>query len=286
MPYTNYHGHCHYCDGKEAPEAYVRAAVEQQMPSYGFSSHAPLPYGLPWPMAPGQLLGYQQEVAALKAQYADQVTIYCGLEVDYIPGVIGPKGMRTQAALDYTIGSVHFVDFFDNGQPWEIDGSYQVFQRGLHDIFNDDIRLAIERYYALIKEMVEKEPPDMVGHLDKIKIQSRAGAYFGEQNGWYRQAVLKTLDAIAQRALMVEVNTRGVYKKKSELYPSPWILARMREREIPIVLNSDAHHPREIATFFPEAVAQLTELGYTTVQQLQGDEWQAVPIATLLTSDA
>ena len=45
--YTNYHGHCHYCDGQEPPEAYVRAALEQGMRSYGFSSHAPLPYNLP-----------------------------------------------------------------------------------------------------------------------------------------------------------------------------------------------------------------------------------------------
>ena len=141
MRYTNYHSHAHYCDGKEAPEAYVIAALDQNLAGYGFSSHAPLDYGLPWPMPADKLVAYRQEIATLQQRYADRMPIYCGLEIDYIPRVTGPNHPRWQElALDYTIGSVHFVDFFPDGSPWEIDGSHAVFLKGLHTIFAGNVR--------------------------------------------------------------------------------------------------------------------------------------------------
>lgn len=278
--YTNYHGHCHYCDGQEPPVAYVRAALEQGMRSYGFSSHAPLPYDLSWPMSSQKLVAYCQEIAELKQQYADQLPIYCGLEIDYIPSVTGPTHLRWQElALDYTIGSVHFVDFFPDGRPWEIDGSHAVFLEGLEVIFGGDVPRAVERYYALIRQMITEDAPDIVGHLDKIKLQSEAGQLFDEAAPWYRTAVQQTLEIIAQRGVIVEVNTRGLYKQKTtEPYPSWWVLEELRKLNIPITLNSDAHHPHEITAFFPEMVTRLRQLGFCETQQLQPGGWQAVPL--------
>lgn len=280
MRYTNYHSHCCYCDGKEAPEAYIAAALDQHMAGYGFSSHAPLAYGLPWPMVSEDLMAYRQEIAALQQRYADRMPIYCGLEIDYIPGVTGPNHPRWQElALDYTIGSVHFVDFLPDGLPWEIDGSHMVFLRGLDALFHGDIQQAVERYYALIRQMVVEDPPDIVGHLDKIKIHSEGGQLFSEQACWYQETVQQTLDLIAKHSLMVEVNTRGLYKRKTaEPYPSTWVLERMRAMNIPIVLNSDAHHSREVMACFPETITCLQRLGFKEVQQLHRGVWQAVSL--------
>ena len=278
--YTNYHGHCHYCDGQEPPEAYVKAALEQGMRGYGFSSHAPLPYNLPWPMPSKKLLAYRQEITVLQQRYADQLPIYCGLEIDYIPQVTGPNHPRWQElALDYTIGSVHFVDFFPDGRPWEIDGNHAVFLEGLEAIFGGDVPRAVERYYALIRQMVTEDAPDIVGHLDKIKLQSEAGQLFDEAAPWYRAAVQQTLRVIAAQGVIVEVNTRGLYKQKTtEPYPSWWILEEMRAMNIPITLNSDAHHPHEVMAFFPEIATRLRQLGFHETQQLQPGGWQAVPL--------
>lgn len=282
--YTNYHGHCHYCDGQEVPEAYVLAAIAQDMRGYGFSSHAPLPYELPWTMPSDRLLAYRQDIAALQQRYADQLPIYCGLEIDYIPPVTGPNHPRWQElALDYTIGSVHFVDFFSDGRPWEIDGDHGVFLAGLEAIFSGDIQRAVERYYALIRQMVTDDTPDIVGHLDKIKLQSEGGQLFNEAAPWYRTAVQQTLEVIAERGVIVEVNTRGLYQQKTtELYPSWWVLEEMRKLSIPITLNSDAHHPHEITAFFPEMIARLRQMGYHEEQQLRPDGWQGVPFEVAL----
>ncbi|MGB3779662.1 MAG: histidinol-phosphatase [Tunicatimonas sp.] len=277
--YTNYHGHCHYCDGQEAPETYVKAAIAQGMRGYGFSSHAPLPYGLSWAMPSERLVAYRQDIAALQQRYADQLPIYCGLEIDYIPRVSGPNHQRwRELALDYTIGSVHFVDFFPDGRPWEIDGSHTVFLEGLEAIFDGDVRRAVERYYALIRQMVAEDTPDIVGHLDKIRLQREGGELFDEAAPWYRAAVQQTLEVIAERGVIVEVNTRGLYKQKtSEPYPSWWILEEMKLLDIPITLNSDAHHPYEVMAFFPEMATRLRQLGYEEEQQLLSDGWQGIP---------
>ena len=280
MHYTNYHGHCHYCDGQQAPEAYVEAALAEGMVGYGFSSHAPLPYGLSWPMPADQVVAYRQEIAALRQRYADRIPIYCGLEIDYIPQVTGPNHPRWQElALDYTIGSVHFVDFFPDSCPWEIDGSHDVFLQGVETIFGGNVPRAVERYYALIRQMVTHDPPDIVGHLDKIKIQSENGQLFDETAPWYRRAVQHTLDVIAERSLIVEVNTRGLYQQKTrEPYPGWWTLVRLREMDIPITLNSDAHHPREVTVYFPEIASRLAQLGFREVMQLQDGAWQPVAL--------
>ena len=41
---TNYHSHSLYCDGRAGMEDFVRFALSEGFTSYGFSSHAPLPF--------------------------------------------------------------------------------------------------------------------------------------------------------------------------------------------------------------------------------------------------
>ncbi len=279
MGFTNYHGHCYYCDGKGKPSDYITEAIRQQMPVYGFSSHAPLPYALPWPMQEADSLPYTEEIAQLKAQYADQIEVYTGMEVDFIPGVAGPNHARIRRLnLDYTIGSVHFVDFFEHGNPWEIDGSHQVFLAGYQQIFQGNIEKAVRRYYALIRQMVEQDKPDIVGHLDKIKIQSEEGQLFSEHADWYREEIDQTLATIAKAGVIVEVNTRGLYKKKSaEPYPSYWIVERMHPLGIPVILNADAHAPGEITAHFEEVAGRLQQIGYRHFRILRQGRWQDTP---------
>ena len=123
--------------------------------------------------------------------------------------------------------------------------------------------------------MVQQEPPTVVGHLDKIKIQHEGGHLFSETELWYREEVEETLQTIARAGLVLEANTRGIYKQKTpELYPSRWVLSRARTLNIPLTLNSDAHHPREITAQFTEAAKVLQEVGYTHLHCLYENRWQ------------
>lgn len=276
MSWTNFHSHSHYCDGAEAPESYITKAIKNGFLVWGLSSHAPVSFPCKWTMKADQLNLYHNEIIDLKRTYADKIQIYAGLEVDFIPGIAGCDSFRSdEFTYDFLIGSVHFVDHFPNGSPWEIDGPHERFLKGLKEIFEGNIQQAVERYYELIREMVETDSPDIIGHLDKIIIQNEEGDLFTGQEEWYKAAVMTTLEAIKESGKIVEVNTRGLYKGiVKDPYPATWILKEMCQMDIPITLNSDSHHPREIQGAFPETAQILREIGYSEVYVLYNNFWQ------------
>lgn len=281
MSWTNYHSHCHYCDGKYGPEQYIVSAIEKGLIAYGYSSHAPVPFETVWTMKKEKAPAYVAEIHQLKEKYKGDIQVYCGLEVDYIPHVTGPKSKAIIGlGLDYTVGSVHFVEYFPDGKGWEIDGSHQLFLDGLHQIFKGDSKKAVTRYFELTRQMVEQECPDVIGHIDKIKIQDEEGRLFSQQADWYQQEIDKTLDVIAQTGAIIEVNTRGIYKKKTrETYPGKQILEKIFQLGIPVTINSDCHHPDEITASFEEAAALLTGIGFKQVKVLLDGQWQGVELS-------
>ncbi len=269
--WSNFHTHSHYCDGKGALKDYLDAAKKADLVSIGFSSHAPIPFDCKWCMPEKSLPVYLQEIESLKPAYPD-IDIYKGLEVDFIPGMISPDDFNS--ALDYTIGSIHFVEGFE-GKAWEIDGSHDVFKDGLKKIFQNNIRLAITRYYELTRRMLLQSSPDIIGHLDKIKIQNGKEILYEESDLWYIGEIDRTLEVIKRANIIVEVNTRGIYQKKSrDTYPSSWILERIHQLNIPITLSSDAHHPDDLINQFQKTASLLKDIGFKTLSVLRGGIWR------------
>ena len=271
MAWINYHGHSNYCDGKEVPEEYVKNAILNKMPVLGISSHSPVPFRSSWNMKAENLKSYLADIKNLKQKYKSTIQVYCGLEVDFIPAISGPSSFP---GLDYNIGSIHYIDTFPNGKYWEIDGPHLGFLDGLKEIFNNDIKKAVGRYFELTRQMLTEDVPDILGHLDKIKIQNEEGKLFSESDQWYKDQIEETLRIIKLKDVIVEVNTRGIYKKKSlETYPSAWILKRIYELGIPVLLSSDAHHPGELIELFPKVSQQLLEIGFKTTKIFYNNTW-------------
>lgn len=290
MAWTNYHSHTHYCDGNSEPEAYVMEAIKQGVEAYGFSGHAPLPFECKWAIPESKVGDYCRHVDFLKEKYSGRIQIYKSLEIDFVPELMGPNHPDIKKLdLDYTIGSIHFIDKFPDGRPWEADGNHWKFATGLLEIFQGDIKRAVKRYFQLTREMIYKDCPDILGHLDKIKIQNHFFDYFSENEPWYVEEIDKTLSVIAQSEVIVEVNTRGLYKKKTDgPYPSLWVLRKMNELEIPVMINSDSHMPKEITLGFAEAAELLQMAGYQSVRVFLDGHWQecgfnknglAIPVA-------
>ena len=270
--WSNFHTHSTYCDGKSSLAEIVRSAISKNMISLGLSSHAPLPFPSTWCMKYEKLEGYLHEIKHLK-RITSPLQIYSGLEVDYIPGKISPDDFKNQ--LDYTIGSIHFVESFSAGSGWEIDGPHHFFQQGYEQIFKKDIRAVVNRYFELTREMITKNCPNIIGHLDKIKIHNMYHPYFDESENWYREEVKKTIDTIQASGAIVEVNTRGLYQKKSLTpYPSPWILELICKQNIPITISSDAHHADDLVNQFQETAGLLLRVGFKKIRILLDGRWQ------------
>jgi len=268
--WTNFHTHTDYCDGKGSFKEFIN---KDQVKSIGFSSHAPLPFNSPWAMKQELLPNYLQEIQELK-KTERSIEIYSGLEVDFIPNVISPSDFDS---LDYTIGSIHFADTLPNGSPWEVDGNHALFLEGLETIFNSNAKAAWVRYFELTRQMLQQSPPTILGHFDKMKIQNIDSKFFVEDETWYRQEIKKTIQAIKTSGVIVEVNTRGLYQKKSTThYPSPWILELLHASNIPITLSSDAHHPSQLINEFETTAHLLIQLGFKKLSILTESQWKEV----------
>lgn len=272
--WTNYHCHTNYCDGKKSVAEVVAEAKAKGMLAIGLSSHAPVPFETKWCMKQDRLDSYLKDIADAGAT-SGSMQVFAGLEIDFIPGRVSPHTFKDK--LDYTIGSVHFVDEYPDGHGWEIDNTYDVFMDGLKTVFGGSIRKAVHRYFSLTREMIATATPDIVGHIDKIKMHNRGDHFYKEDEPWYKSEVDQTLAAVAEAGCIIEVNTRGLYQNRTDdAYPSPWILERILERDIPITLSSDAHHPDDLVNRFPEVAKELLSIGFKKLRILLDGRWTDV----------
>jgi len=278
MNWTNYHMHSHYCDGEGDLESYIIEATKKKMYAIGFSGHAPVPFYTDWHMQLDHLDSYISEIKFLKEKHKE-MNIYSGLEVDYIPGQIGPQTYANRD-LDFIIGSVHYAGQFKNRDNCCIDGTIEEFERALKLVFNNDIEQLVTRYYENVIEMIEHDPPDIIGHLDLIKKLNSNDRYFSEDAGWYKNLIVDVVKVISASDSILEVNTRGYYKSNTkEFYPSKQILEKCFESDIPVTISSDAHHPNELDQSFEEAASVLLDIGYNHIYIFDKGRWSTVQIS-------
>ena len=272
---TNYHTHTRFSDGKGEPEAFVQQAVKLGFDALGFSEHSPLPFDNTFALKAPELDEYVSTILSLGKAYTSEIKVFLSMEFDFIPGHSEDfSELKTKCGLDYTIGSVHLV-VSPGGGLWFIDGPVpEIYDDGLAYLFGGDIRKAVTAYYRQTNQMIESQNPDIIGHVDKIKMHNRE-RFFKEDESWYRSLIGETLDIIAQKGTIVEVNTRGIYKKRSETtYPGIEILKQMKSRGIPVTVSSDAHQAQELNGAFEIAQNLLREAGINETVFFTGKNWE------------
>lgn len=275
MNLFNLHTHTHYCDGKNPPEEYVIQAIELGFHTIGFSSHAPVPFKNHFAIKDEKLEDYFQTIRDLKLKYKDSIQILLALEIDYIPGITKAfADFRKQGNLDYVIGGVHLIRNLDKEGLWFIDGPLQEkYDEGLNKLFNGHARQGVEAYYQQLLEMIAKQQPDIIAHLDKIKMHNKE-RFFSIEEQWYKDLVWKILKYIAKETnCIIEVNTRGLYKKRCDtFFPGPEILEQIFHLNIPITLSSDAHKPDELNKYYSEGLDLLKDIGFKEILCFDGKE--------------
>lgn len=263
----NLHTHTQFSDGTGTPEEFILQAIRQGFDIFGFSEHAPVPFENNFAIHEDQLSIYTETTRALQAKYSDKIEILTALETDYIPGFTEDFSVyRKEYNLDYVIGSIHLVKNGADSHLWFIDGPrVESYDEGFKRTFGGDARKAVTAYYHQTNEMIENQEFDIIGHLDKIQMHNK-GRYFRGDESWYQALVNECLDLIDEKDIIVEVNTRGIYKKRSDsLFPGLEILKTIHQRSIPITLSSDAHNAVEISLYFDEAIEILKEIGFREV---------------------
>ena len=301
MQNYNLHTHSIYSDGKSQPREIVEEAVRQGLTTLGFSEHSPLPFDNTFSVKSANMPSYVAEIAQLKEEFKDRIDIYCALEADYLTGVSEPFAVtKEKYHLDYLIGGVHLVvnpalrqtqapkvvepvetptNTINPDEIWFIDGpKWEVYDEGLQKLFDGDIRQAVRRFFEQSNEMIENEPFDIIAHFDKIKMHNR-DRYFHEDESWYRKLAMETLDLIREKGLVMEINTRGIYKKRyNGFYPSPWLMEEACKMGVPAIISADAHHFSEITLEFAAAEEALKKAGYRNVVNFKDGRWVEVAL--------
>ncbi|MBW6491379.1 MAG: histidinol-phosphatase [Lentimicrobium sp.] len=272
---SNFHTHSHFSDGSSAPVEYIEEAIRQGFTSLGFSEHSVLPFENTFALKPGRETAYIDEINQLREDYKDRLQVYLALEVDFIPGMsTGFAALKQNLKLDYTIGSVHLVGNSYPDNLWFIDGpKREIYDKGLETFYKGDFKKAVTNYWHQINQMLEEEEFDVVGHLDKIKMHNQE-RWFSENDKWYQDLVNETIDLVEEKNVMVEVNTRGIYKGRSvSLFPGEYILEQLGNRRIPVILSSDAHQPHELSMWFYEAKEIMKQCEIKEIYTHENGNW-------------
>lgn len=254
----NFHSHTQFCDGRAPMETMVNAAIGEGFRHWGFSPHSPIPIESPCNMKRDDTDAYLNEVQRLRDIYGDRISLYAGMEIDYLCPEWGPANSYFHdLQLDYRIGSVHFVpggdDFVD------VDGKPESFIKKMELYFDNDIRYVVNAYYDNLCAMIDAGGFDIVGHLDKIGYNASCFSPGIEEEAWYRSRVNEAIDLVINRNLIAELNTKA-WHTASRLFPKECFLPRLTASGVPVIVSSDAHFPDRVNAGRKEGLALLNSI--------------------------
>jgi len=238
----NHTTRCHHAEG--TIDEYIQRAIELGIDIYGFSEHAPMDFDQGYRLSFEEMEAYRSDVLSAREKYKGQIEILLGYEVDYLPGHMDQRVLR--ADVDYLIGSVHFIDKWSFDNP-EFIGGWK--ERNIDEIW--------QAYFEATEAMAKTGYFDVVGHLDLIKVFK----YMPQKD--IRLLAQSSLKAIKKQDMVLELNTAGLRKPVTEIYPSRALLQEAYALDIPITFSSDAHAVDQVGFRYEEAAALAREVGYT-----------------------
>lgn len=183
-------------------EDFVRFALSEGFTSYGFSSHAPLPFSTAWTMEWDRMNDYLAEFHRMKQKYARRIELYLGLEIDYLNEESNPSILRfRELPLDYRIGSVHML-YNEKSEVVDVDVPADIFKQIVDEQFGGDLEHVVRLYYGRLRRMLELGGFDIVGHADKMHYNASCYRPGLLDEPWYDmlvKSILRTLPRVVIR---------------------------------------------------------------------------------------
>jgi histidinol-phosphatase (PHP family) len=222
-------------------------------------------------MSDERLGEYMDSVRSAQKRWEGKLPVYVGLEVDFIPGIMGPadKDYR-EMGLDYIIASVHYV-LPPKGNLFTVDDSPENVDRGIKEGFGGDPMGMVESYLDSEEAMIRAGGFDVLGHPYLVKLHNNGNRFFDPKSDFYVKKITALAALLAETGVPSELNTGGLNRDRiSECYPSLDFLKRFREQNVPIVINADAHRAAELDGHYEEARKTMLEAGYTETVLFEG----------------
>lgn len=281
MLLSNFHSHSTFCDGRSHPEDYIRFALSNGFRAFGFSSHAPLPFRTSWNMHQENMSEYLSEIDRLKEKYAGRIEIYTGLEIDYLDESFH-AGIPyfQQLPLDYRISSIHYIPQSDRLVENEmvcIDGSFNKLEESIEINYQNNIRKFVKDFFKASMKMLDIGGFDIVGHADKVYMNTQRYESFSVSAPWYLDLVKDYFYQIADKGYIIEINTKN-FDRKQQTFPHIQLFPLLKDFNIPIQVNSDCHFPHLVNSGRNEVIKLLKEAGFKSTRELVGGKWEDIDI--------
>lgn len=259
---ANYHTHtfrCQHAGGTE--EDYVQAAIANNLQVLGISDHGPFEtLNLGLRMSYEELCDYVQIIDRLKETYRDKITLYKGVEIEYIPTMCNYyEKLLTKHGLEYLVLGEH---------------SYLLPNGDFQNIYSAPSSDCYIGYANAIAEAVRTGFFRILAHPDLCMLNP----YAWDSN--CEKAFDIILDAVSRSDILLEYNANGLRRNTSsypdgERYPYPhkrfWEM--VAKTNLPVIIGCDCHNPKHMYDeYVALAETQLSELGITPVEFMKGFE--------------
>jgi histidinol-phosphatase (PHP family) len=264
----DFHTHnyrCNHATGNLAE--YICNAHRKSIGTIGLSDHFPIDYSKSdntlrleqFAMKSEEVNSYLAEAEKLKNKYKKIINVRIGFEVGYLAGKehkYFPMIKQLNGSIDYLIGSVHTV---------KIENIYWSLKNGdlKHLIKKYGAKCIYSQYFENIKQMLFSEnfDLDIIGHLDYIK----NGSENSPLNDFILKEIGNLIPYIKEKGVAVEINTQGLRNCYKKLYPCKKVVEKLYEYDIPIVLSSDAHNPKDVGYGFESVLSLIKKIGYDSI---------------------
>lgn len=248
---ANYHTHtwrCGHAAGRE--EDYVKNAIEAGLKTLGFSDHGPqlFPEGYVSSirMRPEGLENYMQTLQDLREEYASQIQIPIGLELEYYPKFMPDtlKFLRDHS-VEYLLLGQHFVGD-------ELSGWYAGSPTGHKD--------KMTAYVDQVIEAMQLGVFTYLAHPDLIHFR-------GDDDFYLRQSRRLCREAKAC-GMPLEINLLGLAEQRQ--YPCDLFWQAAGEAGCDVVLGIDAHNPAVLLDTQTEekALELVKQYGLNLIQEV------------------
>lgn len=254
----NLHTHSTFCDGKNSLEENILSAIEQGLDTIGFSSHYP-PNHDPASIKAENVDLYFGQLDALSDKYRGKIRILKGFEVENINT---SNLVHFDPRCEYTIGAVHQFLFKD--EYIGVDASPEIFKKALEKADNNVYSL-IENYYNQVIEF-SRQPYTITAHFDLITKFNEKFHFFNDEDKKYKDIAMNALEEVANQDKIFELNTGAISRGwKTSPYPAPFLLKRLKELNVPVIVSSDAHRKENLTCAFDYCADLLKNFGFKQV---------------------
>lgn len=246
---ANLHTHtprCNHAVGAE--QEYVEVAIRAGFQVLGFSDHTPYffpgDYYSRMRMYPQELQGYADTVRSLQKQYAGQLEIPLGLEVEYYPSLFSQLlPFLRDAGIEYLLLGQHWIED-------EIGQEYNARPT------EDPVKL--EKYCNQVIDAIHTGLFTYIAHPDLLN-------FIGDPK-FYDAQMLRICREAKACDIPLEINLLGVNEGRN--YPNPHFWELAAAEGCCAVIGSDAHMPEHVVHPEPEkkALELVQRLGLTLIE--------------------